>query len=474
MNISPLRKWLFKNGFIIRSGDSRIYTHLLLDGGILHIPEKKNEIFLKKFAKDIDMNQKNYICENRTNIFKLMVDVDFIDEYELPHKVIESMVIDIQNSIKTFLNQTLSFYERRVIVCTTEPKDVIINNSNFIKTGIHLIWPNVYVDKAHALILRSAMIQYLTAKSKRPVFNEWESVFDYSVYTSSGLRMIGSRKMAKCKECKGNRNKKESCDVCFGDGRLDEGRIYKPIIILDGNNSVLISDVHNLLEDPYVMLKETSIRTYEEEVNITIKNNYPSWFSQLKYNEHLHVPKKKKSKNRSTNNVNFNLIEQNKQLKIRIKLNSDDERYIELKKFIKNTYDNKCYYSKMKLMSLYLCGKNEDYFVFQTDSTYCQNVSRDHNSNHIYFYINNKILSQKCLSQTLNKKNVLCSEYSSKPINITAKLYHLLFPNLNKKQQENDDMNQAFKEPIIPKKEYNPNRTENILKSLEMFLLGES
>ena len=472
MNISPLRKWLFKNRFLVKSGDDRIYTHLLLDGGILHIPEKKHETFLKKFATDIVMNHKNYICENRTEIFKLMVDVDYIDEYELPHKVIESMVIDIQNSIKTFLEETLSFFERRVIVCTTEPKDVVIDNSNFIKTGIHLIWPNVYVDKTHALILRSAMIQYLSAKSKRPIFNEWESVFDYSVYTSSGLRMVGSRKMIKCKECKGKRNKKESCEVCFGDGRLDEGRIYKPVSIIDGNNSVLIADIQNLLEDPYVMLKETSIRTNEDDVNIIIKNNYPTWFSQLKYNDHLRVPRKKKAKKWKRSDPCFNLIEQNKQLKIRIKLNPDDERYLKLKDFIKN--ENK--YSKMKLMSLYLCGKNEDYYVFQTDSTYCQNVSREHNSNHIYFYINNKVLTQKCLSQTLNKNNVLCCEYSSKPINITAKLCHILFPNLNKKQQENDNMNQAQsfteKKPITEEKEYNPNRTENILKDLEMFLLG--
>lgn len=473
-DISPLRIWLARNHFFVRSGDNIVYTHLLLDGGILHIPQDKNEIFLKKFSHDIDTNKKNYICENRTNIFKFMIDIDFIDEYTMTNELIENMVKDIQIAIVDFFQDTHTFYERRVIVCTTEPKNITIDNCKYIKTGIHLIWPDITVDKDYALILRSAIIQYFNKfKNSRPTFNKWEHIFDYSIYTSSGLRMIGSRKMSNCSKCKSNKNLRISCDMCFGKGKIDEGRIYKPTLIIDGNNNLLISELNELNENTFLMLSQTSIRTYENKPNIYIKNNYPSWFCNEIYQEHLYKPKIKKKKNKN-NSYNPNSIQNNKDLKIRIKINSNDERYIKLKKFIKNIFSNNQNYKDMNLSALFLCGKNNDYYIFQSDSTYCQNVSREHNSNHIYFYINKKSIFQKCLSQTINKNNIPCYEYISRPININSKISRLLFPNIHTKQSENDFKNLAINDSFSKNiNKYDEKRTMILLENLENYLFSK-
>jgi hypothetical protein len=56
-----------------------------------------------------------------------------------------------------------------------------------LKSGVHLHWPNVIVDRTRALNLRSKIIESLGP-------GPWDKVIDASVYGGSGLRMLWSHK----------------------------------------------------------------------------------------------------------------------------------------------------------------------------------------------------------------------------------------------------------------------------------------
>lgn len=100
------------------------------------------------------------------------------------------------------------------------------------KTGLHLHFPRIVVTTAQALDIRQTMI----AESKRlwgvraPPFNDWEDVFDGSVYKKAGLRMLGANKGEICKACKSSKTGKlEDCAACGNRRKIDQGRPYFPL-----------------------------------------------------------------------------------------------------------------------------------------------------------------------------------------------------------------------------------------------------
>jgi len=445
---SNMRSWFYKYDCIVPKNDiNRPLTHLLMDGGRIHICDDIHDVFLRRLAKDINLGKKNYISENRTTIFKFITDIDFIDEYFLTDEQIQKLGKDMQKALKfLYKKDDVDAYERRVIICTTEQKNVDVDGLTYIKTGIHMIWPNIKVNQNIGLILRSTLIQYMIhLLGKRPSFNPWSDVFDYNVYTNTGLRMKGCSKLSNCKGCKNKKNKKENCSICFGVGKIDENRVYKPKMILDGNGNLLVTECELLLEDTYKMIKETSIRTELKRPNITLidKQEYPDWINERILEQHMKKPNKRKKKKMKNNGNNF--LESRRNLKIRVHIGEDDECFKAIKTFIEKTYEKHKYYGDMRVDNVYLCDHG-DYYIVQTNSRYCQNVSREHCSNHIYFYISKKKsrIYQKCLSESKNKNNVRCSDYKCKGCPITYRLRDILFPDLQKKKKLNDKMNQSI------------------------------
>jgi hypothetical protein len=69
------RKWNIKKG----NPEQKNLTHLLLDGGTMSIPPEDYPIFLDGVAKDIDRNNKNFIIELRTPVYKFLTDLDILE-----------------------------------------------------------------------------------------------------------------------------------------------------------------------------------------------------------------------------------------------------------------------------------------------------------------------------------------------------------------------------------------------------------
>ena len=56
---SNMRSWFYKYDCIVPKKDiNRQLTHLLMDGGRLHISEDIHDLFLRRLAKDIDTKKK--------------------------------------------------------------------------------------------------------------------------------------------------------------------------------------------------------------------------------------------------------------------------------------------------------------------------------------------------------------------------------------------------------------------------------
>ena len=359
-----LKTWLFKNKCFVKRGQDREYTHLLLDGGKLHIPRELYTNFYNVLAMDICQGNRNCISENRTEIFRFLADIDYIDEQPLTNDEIEIIAKKIQTSLEFFLRNDLSVYERKIIVCTTgEYKTVTDHGYELKKTGIHIIWPNVYVDVLHAKYLRSVIIQYLSQHhTLRPSYNPWEDVIDYAVYSSSGLRMKGSSKKIKCPLCKNKKDKVEYCEVCYGEGKKLEGngRIYMPSLVLDGNGNVLNDELDILKNDNFEMLKQTSIRTFDIERNIRRLTNqdYPTWFDATKLMEHLEKPSAKKKKKKKITSFS-DIMKTKKGMKRKIALGYDSTEFVSINKFIKNLFSDNQEYKDQNIKDIFQCGQKK-------------------------------------------------------------------------------------------------------------------
>ena len=257
--LPPLKKWVISNKYFLKTSDPKEKkvgaTHFLLDGGIWKVPKSEYQTFLRLMSTDLQNNEKYYISENRTPIFRFICDLDF---YET-----ETITIDQLKRIINTLQEIVKFYfgEKTVIVCGTDPKTVVKNEINYIKSGFHLVWPKIWISVDSAKKLRMLFINKLIEiHNERDPINTWSDVVDLAVYEDNGLRMVGCRKIAICKSCKNKKEFRETCETCETVGKIDEGRVYSPKAVLPENEDYLKS----IQNDLFVQLLETSIYNYND------------------------------------------------------------------------------------------------------------------------------------------------------------------------------------------------------------------
>lgn len=287
-DIPPLTKWVLNNKYYLKSGTKQSKpTHYLLNGGVWKIPMNEYSTFLKLLASDLSNNHKHYLSENKTEIFRFVCDLDFYD----------SCIINL-DEVLTIISKVLSEYYPveliKIIVCGTETKECTINGESLTKTGIHLVFPKIFLSTNTAKGLRVLFIKKLTEElGERSKNNPWEDVVDKAIYDANGLRMVGCRKISKCTVL-------ENCEKCNGTGKIDEGRVYKPISVYY-NNEINIEDKEyyfkSITRDPYVMLLETCIINYSDIPETKL-------IKELEYS----VPQKKKKKRRTPTKIKLKLL----------------------------------------------------------------------------------------------------------------------------------------------------------------------
>ena len=129
-------------------------THLLLDGGCLHVPMNTKNRFLEILGENMDANVKNYIAERRTPVFVMHADLDILEhEGEMTLERFTAWAKEIQFVIKEFFHEATpnykcgirdkltgrSFDRLSMLVCMAPSKTVEKDKELWTKTGIHLI-----------------------------------------------------------------------------------------------------------------------------------------------------------------------------------------------------------------------------------------------------------------------------------------------------------------------------------------------
>jgi hypothetical protein len=385
--LSPLKKWVLTNKYFIKTTEPKekkaSASHYLLDGGIWKVPNDKYLEFLQLLSVDLQNNEKHYICENRTEVFKFICDLDFYEETQITVDQIKIFVNVLQLVVQEY------FGDKHVIICGSDSKINTINGQEYVKSGFHLIWPKIWITVQTAKTIRMIFIEKLTEKfGIRSDINSWSDVVDLAVYEDNGLRMVGCRKIVFCKACKNKKEARETCEPCNQSGKIDENRVYKPVGVIPENNEYSLS-----LRDYYVLLLETSIYNYNSIGETVLIKELPE----------LVVSKKKKP------------LKQEKQ----------DELTSKLENFIKKNFKDT--HGKIKLKKI---TKYDQCYFAEPDENFCINVNRTHTSSGVYFHVKSSGISQRCFCKkdtTTDRLHGPCKDYISKEIPLSKILQSFLF-----------------------------------------------
>ena len=460
--ISPFKKWLINNKLYTKDKN---YTHLLLNGGKLCIPNDYYEDFLKKYTLDLINENPNFICESRNELFKFMIDLDFLEKFSISTEKILFFVFKIINILQLIINNEKNIFS--CYVCLTQPLEKDNKTSIKIKTGVHLVFPNLIVNKEISLQIRNILIYYFKYTLSDWVNTSWEQIIDESIYKQNGLRMIGSSKIEKCKNCK----KDMECKVCNNTRKINQNRYYVPIFYISKNIIKLLEfknkskyfkleyldylfhtenfiDINKLIEfqekihndiidnnyqiitfkkhsNYFKILKKCSIR-YCKESLVRFKDNLPLWINNvLKFNQNnnkVNSPILSQQQNNFFNKLSKkdSQVKVNKINKI---INIDDDEGKKIINYIKTSFP---VYKNELFKDIFFFG---NYYIISTLSHYCMNIKSEHTSNHVYFVINKSEIYQKCFSTNINEQQINgpCSNFKSNSKKINNYMKNLLF-----------------------------------------------
>ena len=217
------------------SGDE--LTHVLMDGGKLHVPFDKIDDFYNSYINFVKQAIKVFVVEQKSTYYNFFMDIDYVEEEPLSIE----RVYSITECICKFVNHNTS------LVSVSEPK----NKNGKIKTGIHINWNGLVVDQLKSIDLMNRIITHLYTFDSSI---EWRACIDPCVYGNpetgskgSGFRLPWSHKKTTHETCRG-----KGCIQCEYTGKITEG-VYLPII---HNYEYISPDI--TLEK----LKLATVRTY--------------------------------------------------------------------------------------------------------------------------------------------------------------------------------------------------------------------
>jgi len=298
-------------------------THTKMSGGKYYIPESEYEEFQRLYSIDSDNGIRTTLSEIKSeHAFKLFFDIDMLDFQEISSEYILSIGSLIQKQVKKYF---VSGEDLTYVIATTQTKSVTKDETEYVKNGIHIIYPNLFVNKDMALQIRYTVVLKLESEfGEREIkSNPWSDVIDCAPY-SNGLKMVFSVKVVRCEDCKDNNGKQREelneivklrkkvfrrddkdfdyrdlndlsknefmhhtlsdlifnyttnniCNVCDGKKRVLENRYYKPEFVIqdDGSNSEYYTNM--LKKSTFEAVKMTSIRCKSNEL-LSVNYNKP-------------------------------------------------------------------------------------------------------------------------------------------------------------------------------------------------------
>lgn len=210
---TTFRSFVIDNDLLVKKGTkpgSAGYTHLLLDGGKLSVPERQMEAFMQAYYRScVFENERLYISEQKTQpLFSMLVELDLYMDEKMTDEQFVALIRASQQAIGEHISDD---YDKRVVVCTAplgekqkHPRDA---GRMCYKYGVHLVWHELAVTSKIAKMLRWALInayEKATEAGEIPSpATPWPEVVDPAVFNKNGLRLVWSRKTKICPACNG-------------------------------------------------------------------------------------------------------------------------------------------------------------------------------------------------------------------------------------------------------------------------------
>lgn len=423
-----LSSWLYQKRCFLTKDSELPITHLCLDGGRLHIPDRLIQDFFVEYSKGILSGEKYFICETPSSVIKMFCDFDYVADEQVTSHQLENWSRICRKVVMDTFGRHYDF-----VICVSASKSVQKNKRKQIKSGVHFIWKDLFVSTsvAHQLALR------IIGEFNETFPNvEWKEYIDVQVYTN-GLRMVGSRKMVmkkrKIREVSDESTTPQTQKNDYETIKVDEGREYVPHMYVSSSGVEIPEEdqlcYYNLRQLKQIMA-DTCIRTYNNEKSIDPIGELP---------ELLKV-KKKSSSNRKTDT------------------DIEDPRVVDrVEAFIR-------YQTIVQWNSpLRQLRKHDKFYIAKIDSMYCLNVQREHNSCGIYFQITEHGMYQRCFCKCDTEEGRLsgkCDKFKSAPFPLPMEVLKMLFPKSNTKAIARRNQNK-----IKPTKELFASNT--LLKSRE-------
>jgi len=289
-----------------------------MNGGQLHVPDKDLNEFWRAYLSDLASGHKLYVVEQKTDNFRFFVDIDYRAEQTLSNDETLELCRKIYEAVGG---------SSPALVSRAPPRE----EKGLIKSGIHIHWPELIVDKNYAMSLRTQILMDLEG-------DHWADTIDASVYRGSGLRCLWSMK----KGVSGSYVPWRS---------LPEGKVLSPT-------------------PSFEYLRLFSVRSEGES----------------------------KSPSKSSSGLNPSNLEQ----------------------FIQNNIEGQGR-ARVRAVRRTKKGEGKGFYV-ETDSKWCERIQGEHRSNHVWFYINGKVIVQKCLDEEClefsGREHFLPPSISNEPVRV--------------------------------------------------------
>jgi hypothetical protein len=363
-----LRRWASNNDV----SNSRNLSHVLMDGGCLSIPCDKILEFYDVYCDAVNAGEKVFVVEQKTQpAYNFFADLDYKAEEALTVEEIEAVC-------RVICAKVGNLGGGDCVVSVAEPKPA---GEGLVKTGVHLNWPGFVVDQASACALREHIL--IALHTAKPGVN-WGAVVDNSVYgdprtgaKGSGFRMPWSHKKAK-------------------------GVVEGPYLpVFRWTRKPLSTMLRLPPEVTPALLSEVAVRV-TEGADVAVKVVHPP--------SALSVAKTKEggfSKSETKDEVH------------------DDAMSAHLETFIRTTMEGQASARVTKIF------KHKNQFLVSTTSKYCENLAREHGSNHVWFYVSGDLITQKCFCrcETLEgRADGFCKDFTGKRYALTGEIKRMLYP----------------------------------------------
>jgi hypothetical protein len=376
-------------------------SHLLLDGGVLSVPSDRLNEFHEKYIEAVERGERLYVVEHKTETYNFFMDIDYKSE--------EALSLDeIKDICKVICDKVKRHGGRDCIISIAPPKPC----GEQIKSGVHLNWHGLVVDQASAFALREhALIALTRAKGG----TDWNQVIDTSVYKGSGLRMPWSYKKEKHNACNGR-----GCPECGG--RKVDQVAYLPVFrYIYGP----LSSIIQIGQDPSLeILNMTAVRTDTPQNTIV------------------------ESPSSGIREGTFTVTQTKDEL-------HDAQVKDEIERFVQANLEGQRNAMVTRVF------KHKNCFLVSTNSNYCENLKRNHRSNHVWFIISGKEIVQKCFCRCetlVGRRDGFCKDFC-------GRRHCLPKPLVDKLYTDTKNCPEIKKQPEIPKVRY-----DGVASLLEAFI----